>query len=102
MPEEKRCRTVRDHKPHLWSRTTRKTVTEVTPGDTFECPGRARESAEVAEEGVRRAQIAADARSGRNWAAETGYGAGCRCGIKTNPTSVGYGKDDGRCYRHDP
>lgn len=27
-------------------------------------------------------------------------GPSCRCGLKKNPTQIGFGKDDGKCYRH--
>lgn len=89
MATEKRCRSSRLHKPHLWSRTTRKTVTEETAGDTLQCLGRANPGPREAED-ARNAQIDADARSGRNWAAEANYGPACLCG---HPKK-------GRCYRH--
>lgn len=38
----------------------------------------------------RLAEIQADARSGRNWASEVGYGPACLCG---HPKK-------GKCYRH--
>ena len=76
---ERKCAASRNHKPHWWSRTTRKTVTEETPGDTFSCPGSAKIGLRT-EVDDRNAQIAADARSGRNWAEEAGYGPTCICG----------------------
>lgn len=99
---ERNCRTVRDHKPHLWSRTTRKTVTEETAGDTFRCPGKARAGLQ-AEKDERGAQIAADARSGRNWASETPYGSACVCGAfyeGSTVTSWGREVQKGECHRH--
>ena len=102
MATEKRCSSSRPHKPHLWSRTTRKTVTEETAGDTFQCPGAARMGLR-AEEDARGAQIAADARSGRNWASEVGYGPACVCGAfppGAKVTSWGREVSKGACHRH--
>ena len=99
---EKKCATARDHKPHLWSRTTRKTVTEETAGDTFQCPGRAKLGLR-AEEDVRGAQIAADARSGTNWASRYTYGPACVCGAfppGAKVTSWGIEVPKGECHRH--
>lgn len=96
---EKRCTANRDHKPHWWSRTTRKTVTEETAGDTFGCPGRGR----VVEVDPRGDEIRSDARSGRNWASEVGYGPACVCGAfleGSAVTSWGQRIEKGRCYRH--
>lgn len=83
--EIKRCGSTRDHKPHWWSRTTRRTVTEETAGDTLQCLGRGRLAAgqaQAAGRDARAPQIAADARSGRNWAAEVAYGPACLCGMR--------------------
>ena len=102
MATEKRCTTSRPHKPHLWSRTTRKTVTEETSGDTFQCPGAARVGLR-AEKDTRGAQIAADARSSRNWASEHTYGPACVCGAfleGSTVTSWGREVQKGECHRH--
>lgn len=102
MPTDKRCTANRDHKPHLWSRTTRKTVTEETAGDTFQCPGRARLGLRE-ERDVLGAQIAADAHSGTNWASQVGYGPACICGAfyeGSTITSWGQQIEKGKCYRH--
>lgn len=102
MATQKRCSASRPHKPHLWSRTTRKTVTEETAGDTFQCPGAAKVGLR-AEEDERGAQIAADARSGRNWASEHTYGPACVCGAfppGATVTSWGQTVEKGRCHRH--
>lgn len=51
-------------------------------------------------------QIKADARSGRNWAAETAYSAACACGAgwRTQTAAVAlkgvHGVPTGLCYRH--
>lgn len=99
---EKQCSAVRDHKPHLWSRTTRRTVTEETAGDTLQCPGKARLALRP-EKDERGAQIAADARSGTNWASESTYGPACVCGAFL-PGSVviswGRAVQKGECHRH--
>ena len=79
MATEKRCSSSRTHKPHLWSRTTRKTVAEETPGDTFQCSGSAKVGLRSAKD-ERGAQIAADARSGRNWASAAPVRPACTCG----------------------
>lgn len=92
----------RDHKPHLWSRTTRKTVTEETAGDTLQCPGKAK-LALRSKEDERDAQIAADARSGRHWASETPYGPACVCGaFLPGSTVTSWGREipKGQCHRH--
>lgn len=102
MATTKRCKANRDHKPHLWSRTTRKTVTEETAGDTFECPGRARIGLRV-EGDPRGDEIRSDARSGRNWASEVDYGPACACGAfleGSTVTSWGRTIEKGKCYRH--
>jgi hypothetical protein len=105
MAVDKRCGATRAHKPHLWSRTTRKTVTEETAGDTFQCPG----SASVglrSEKDDRGAQIAADARSGRNWASEAPVTPACTCGAGERLLLAArafrglHGRPDGRCSRH--
>ena len=99
---EKRCSTVRDHKPHLWSRTTRKTVTEETAGDTFQCPGKARLGLR-SEKDERGAQIATDARSGTNWASQLQYGPACVCGaFPEGSTVTSWGRiiEKGQCHRH--
>lgn len=99
---EKRCTMSRDHKPHWWSRATRKTVTEETPGDTFQCPGKAK-LALRSEKDERGAQIAADARSGRNWASEHEYGPACVCGaFPEGSTVTSWGRliPKGYCHRH--
>lgn len=99
---EKRCTTVRDHKPHLWSRTTRKTVIEETAGDTFQCPGKAKLALRSPED-ERGAQIAADARSGINWASRYEYGPACVCGAfpeGSTVTSWGQLIEKGQCHRH--
>lgn len=102
---EKRCTANRDHKPHLWSRTTRKTVTEETAGDTFQCPGRARLGLRE-EKDARQAQIAADARSGRNWAEEAGTPPACTCGggerllLAARAFKGLHGRPSGKCDRH--
>jgi len=95
MAIEKRCAANRDHKPHMWSRTTRKTVTEETAGDTFQCPGRAKLGLR-AEKDERGAQIAADARSGTNWASQVDYGPACVCGAFLRGPAL----EKGKCYRH--
>lgn len=103
MAVERRCRNVRNHNPHLWSRTTRRTVTEETAGDTFECPGRS-PVAPQSQGSDRNAQIAADARSGRNWASEHEYGPACLCGAfpeGSTVTSWGQTIEKGKCYRHE-
>lgn len=105
MTTEKKCSASRSHKPHLWSRTTKKTVTEETPGDTFSCPGSARVGLRD-EQDERLAQIRADARSGRNWAEETAYGPACICGagLRTRVAALAlkgaYGQPKGLCARH--
>lgn len=102
MPTEKRCATTRVHKPHMWSRTTRKTVTEVTAGDTFQCPGKAKLGLRT-EKDERGAQIAADARSGTNWASQVNYGPACVCGAflpGAVVTSWGREVAKGACHRH--
>lgn len=102
MAAEKRCSAARTHKPHLWSRTTRRTVTEETTGDTFQCPGVAKLGSGP-EKDDRGAQIAADARSGRNWASEVDYGPACACGAfldGSTVTSWGRVVPKGQCYRH--
>lgn len=99
---EKRCSMARPHKPHLWSRTTRKTVTEETAGDTLQCLGAAKLGLR-AEEDTRGAQIAADARSGTNWASEYEYGPACVCGAflpGSTVTSWGRTIPKGECHRH--
>lgn len=48
-------------------------------------------------------EIRADARSGRNWAAEHTYGPACVCGAflpGSTVTSWGQVVEKGRCYRH--
>jgi hypothetical protein len=90
---EKRCRSARPHKPHWWSRTTKKTVTEETAGDTFQCLGAVHPGAVVSKD-TRGAQIAADARSRINWASSLGYGPACLCGFNSLTPK------DQRCYRH--
>ena len=102
MATEKRCSSSRTHKPHLWSRTTRKTVTEETAGDTFQCHGVAG-AAPHTEKDTRDAQIAADAHSGRNWASEHAYGPACVCGAflpGSMVTSWGREIPKGACHRH--
>lgn len=102
MATQKRCSASRPHKPHLWSRTTRKTVTEETAGDTFQCLGAAKVGLR-AEEDARGAQIAADARSGRNWASELDYGPACVCGAfpaGSTVTHAGTTTLKGICHRH--
>lgn len=101
---EKRCKNHRDHKPHWWSRTTRKTVTEVTAGDTFGCPGRAQLGLRT-EEDPREARIAADAHSGTNWASLVAHkiGPACVCGAFYEGDTVefrGRTIPKGVCYRH--
>lgn len=99
---EKRCTTSRVHKPHMWSRTTRKTVTEETAGDTFQCPGEAKAGAGPKKD-ERGAQIAADARSGTNWANQYQYGPACVCGAflpGSTVTSWGQEIPKGVCHRH--
>jgi hypothetical protein len=76
---EKRCSAARSHKPHWWSRTTRRTVVEETAGDTLQCPGSAVVE-QVSGKDARNAQIAADARSGTNWASLVRYRPACTCG----------------------
>ncbi len=93
MATERRCSRATTHKPHLWSRTTRKTVTEETAGDTFRCPGSAKLGLR-SEEDATGAQIAADARSGTNWAGLVQYGPACTCGMRVTE------KRTERCYRH--
>lgn len=110
---DKRCKASRSHKPHLWSRTTRRTVTEVTPGDTFSCPGSAVTGR--TEKDIRGDQIREDARSGRNWAeaeaassnSPTGpYGATCICGAGRRTLFAAtalqgvHGRPTGLCARH--
>lgn len=105
MAAPRSCGASRNHKPHLWSRTTRKTVTEETAGDTFQCPGSAqiglREEADARAE-----QIAEDARSGRNWAEEAAYGPVCICGagvrtlIAARALKGVHGVPRGLCARH--
>ena len=103
MPAEKKCKSTRTHKPHLWSRTTRKTVTEETAGDTLQCPGSARLRTEADSRG---SQIAVDARSGTNWAEEKAYGPACICGAgsRTNYAALAlkgvYGQPSGMCALH--
>lgn len=102
MSTEKRCSASRPHKPHLWSRTTRRTVTQETPGDTFRCPGSARVGLR-AEKDERGARIAADARSGTNWASQLQYGPACVCGaFPTGSTVTSWGRvvEKGTCHRH--
>lgn len=102
MAVEKRCSRATVHKPHLWSRTTRKTVTEETAGDTFQCPGMARLGLR-AEKDARAAQIAADARSGTNWASQHTYGPACVCGaFLTGSMITSWGRPvlKGICHRH--
>lgn len=105
MAPEKRCTSSRSHKPHLWSRTTRKTVTEETTGDTFQCPGSAKVDLKD-ERDDRLAQIREDAHSGRNWAQETAYGPACICGAggRTNQAALAlkgvHGRPSGMCARH--
>lgn len=102
MPTEKRCATSRVHKPHLWSRTTRKNVTEETAGDTFQCPGEAKAGTGPKKD-ERGAQIAADARSGVNWASQYTYGPACVCGAfppGAKVTSWGREVPKGACHRH--
>ena len=102
---EKRCKSTRTHKPHLWSRTTRKTVTEETAGDTLQCPGSARVGLRT-EADVRGAQIAADARLGTNWAERVNYGPACICGAgqRTNEAALALKAPltapSGMCARH--
>lgn len=102
MATEKRCATARVHKPHLWSRTTRKTVTEETAGDTFQCLGAVKAGAEPKKD-ERGAQIAADARSGTNWASQYHYGPACVCGAFLPGSTVNsWGRivEKGECHRH--
>lgn len=99
---EKKCSKAATHKPHLWSRTTRKTVTEETAGDTFSCPGKAVLGPKP-QETDGGAQIAADARSGTNWALEVGYGPACVCGAFKEDSTVthnGYTVLKTICHRH--
>lgn len=104
MLTEKPCRSSRPHKPHMWSRTTKKTVTEVTPGDTFQCGGSGRVG--LREENTRDAQIAADARSGRNWASEAPVRPACTCGAGQRSYEAAqalrgrFGRPTGECDRH--
>lgn len=52
----------------------------------------------------RAAQIAADARSGTNWASTTTYGPACVCGaFKEGSTVTSWGTViyKGACYRHE-
>lgn len=86
---EKRCPRSIVHKPHLWSRTTRRVVTEVTEGDTLKCPGSAKIGLRT-EQDVRGEEIRRDAQSGTNWAGAVNYGPACLCG---HPKK-------GKCYRH--
>jgi hypothetical protein len=105
MADEKRCSRTSGHKPHLWSRTTRKTVTEETAGDTLQCPGTARVTLRT-EEDARNAQIAADARSGTNWAEVVNYGPACTCGagvrtlVAARALKGVHGIPRGLCSRH--
>lgn len=102
MAAEKRCRSARPHKPHLWSRTTKRTVAEETAGDTFQCLGADRADLRV-EKDSSSVRISADARSGRNWASEVGYGPACVCGAfleGSTVTSWGHVTEKGRCHRH--
>ncbi len=51
----------------------------------------------------RLAEIRADARSGRNWASEHGYGPACVCGAflpGSTVTSWGRLVEKGQCHRH--
>lgn len=99
---EKRCTMARDHKPHWWSRTTRKTVTQETAGDTLQCPGRAKLGLRSGGD-ERGAQIAADARSGINWASSYQYGPACVCGaFLTGSTVTSWGREvqKNQCYLH--
>lgn len=98
----KQCRYARPHKPHLWSRTTKRTVTEETAGDTLQCPGSGQHVQET-DEDPRGAQIDADARSGTNWASLVGYGSACACGAfreGETVTSQGWIIPKAWCHRH--
>lgn len=99
---EKRCSRSTTHKPHLWSRTTRKTVTEETAGDTLQCLGAVKAGVQ-AKGDTRGAEIAAGARSGTNWASRVNYGPACVCGAfpeGSTVTSWSQTIEKGKCHRH--
>jgi hypothetical protein len=109
MDGEKRCGSTRVHKPHLWSRTTRKTVIEETAGDSFRCSGSVQAETPIKKGEVspaRAAQIRADAHSGRNWAQEVGTPPACTCGSgqrlfdAANALRGVHGRPSGLCDRH--
>lgn len=111
MADDKPCTSTRTHKPHLWSRTTKKTVTEETAGDTFQCSGSER------VETVRKGEISAArlaeiresvaASRGRSMFADPTpdmdrfHGAMCRCGVHRKPKGLAvHSADDGLCTVH--
>jgi hypothetical protein len=113
MAEDRKCAATRTHKPHLWSRTTKKTVTEETAGDTFQCPG----SAHVGLREVKKGEISADRLAeirlsvaesrGRSMFADPTpdmdrfHGAMCRCGVHRKPKGLAvHSADDGMCTVH--
>jgi hypothetical protein len=112
MADEKPCRSTRGHKPHLWSRTTKKTVTDETAGDTLQCPGTDQAEAPVKKGAIspqRLAEIRQSVEAGRGrsmFASPTPemnrlHGPMCRCGVHRKPSGLAREvADDGRCTVH--
>lgn len=108
MADEKRCSSPRIHKPHLWSRTTRKTVAEETSGDTFHCAGSARVGLRSdKDEMITRVRASIEAGKGRSMfdnptpAMNRLHAAMCRCGVPRKPSGISkHVNDDGLCTVH--
>lgn len=112
MAEDRRCSATRVHKPHLWSRTTRKTVTEETAGDTFRCAGSEQAEAPAKKGEIRPARLAEIRESvaagrGKSMFADPTpemnrmHGAMCRCGVHRKPSGLArHVIDDGKCTVH--
>lgn len=110
---EKPCSSSRTHKPHWWSRTTKKTVTEETVGDTFQCLGSAPvesqevKKGEVSPERLAEIRLSVQESHGRSMFAEPTpdmnrfHAAMCRCGVHRKPAGISkHVNDDGRCTVH--
>jgi hypothetical protein len=109
MAVERPCPASRTHKPHWWSRTTRKTVTEETAGDTFSCPGSAattlRDARQEMTERIRQSIEEGRGRSMFDTDDPTDldrfHGAMCRCGVPRKPAGISrHVADDGLCTVH--
>jgi hypothetical protein len=112
MAEEKKCAASRVHKPHLWSRTTRRAVTEETAGDTFQCPGSVKagprvEKGAVSQQRIEEIRQSARARRGRSMFADPTpemnrlHAPMCRCGVHRKPAGLSaHVQDDGKCTVH--